>query len=367
MNIELSVIIPVINEEHSLPALLAVLEDQQGCRFEAVFCDGGSRDATLEVLRNAAGRERFPLRVVAGGAGRGRQMNVGARAARGEFLLFLHADSRFRDARALARGVAGLRQFLVGRQDDRVAARFALRFDLPRPEQSFGYYYYEEKARLALAGCIHGDQGFLLPRRFFEEIGPFDESRPFLEDEALAAAVAQKGAWRLLPVEIFTSPRRFQTEGLAARQVLNALIMNALAIGWDDFLREAPRLYRQPGKAQHLDLLPFFLLIEQRLGAMGPPARRRLLERTGRYVRSQAWQPLFALVTRMRWRRRAPRRMEPWGEGFCARWERLTDRPALNRLTGALTRAWFRWTLARLRRKASDATAGQASKRDEQS
>ena len=93
----LSIIIPTLNEEDGLAGLLSsVLKEPQ---TEVIVVDGGSSDATCQIAEQAGAR------VICCGKGRGRQMNAGAALARGEVLLFLHADSladghRFGTARA---------------------------------------------------------------------------------------------------------------------------------------------------------------------------------------------------------------------------------------------------------------------------
>jgi hypothetical protein len=79
------------------------------------------------------------------------------------------------------------------------------------------------------------------------KLGGFDETLELLEDNRFAEAVRKEGGWLLLPAEIVTSARRFETEGLAERQTLNALLMNFAAIGWDAFFRLAPDPLSQPG------------------------------------------------------------------------------------------------------------------------
>lgn len=351
MACELSVIIPVLNEALQVPRLLTTLAAQRDCRFEAIFCDGGSVDDTLAQLEKAAPKQPFYLCILRGPAGRGRQMNSGAAQARGEFLLFLHADSFFPDPYSFARALAYLRS-AQRRCDARLfAARFALRFVREQGVGGWGYYFFEEKARLNLPGCIHGDQGMLLPRLLFDRVGPFDETQPLFEDEKLAARVAERGAWLLLPLEIHTSARRFEREGLRERQILNALLMNFHHIGWDAFAQRAPGIYRNQAATRRLDLLPFFSCIAELLGELDIEEQNRLWLATGRYVRSQFWQFPFALLSLLRYGLRRPPRRKGWGVDFYGLWESFTDRRWANRLSASLVRCWFWATLTVLRRR----------------
>jgi glycosyltransferase involved in cell wall biosynthesis len=82
----ISIIIPTLNEERSLPSLLNAIR-QQGADYEVIVVDGGSQDRTLDIARD------HEVRTLVSPPGRGAAMCIGASASRGEVLLFLHADS----------------------------------------------------------------------------------------------------------------------------------------------------------------------------------------------------------------------------------------------------------------------------------
>ena len=293
---ELSVIVPVLNEEAVLPTLFATLSHQRSVDFELILCDGGSQDRTPELCRQAVAACNFPVRCLQTAPGRARQMNVGAQAATGELLLFLHVDSQFSSPQALADGLAAWRD---GRHrwGDTLAGHFRLVFNGPG-NQHPAYRFYTRKARSGRRGTIHGDQGFLLSASWFRRLGGYPEDLPLLEDTRLADHILHEGHWLLLPAEILTSNRRFENEGLLARQVLNALVMNFAAIGWTPFFTEARGFYRQQATAGPLDLGPFFTLIARLLRQQARSERRRIWSRTGDYVYSQGWQLGLALDCR---------------------------------------------------------------------
>ncbi|GAB4262221.1 MAG: TIGR04283 family arsenosugar biosynthesis glycosyltransferase [Deferrisoma sp.] len=306
---DLSVVVPARNEAHELPGLLADLGRQEGIGLEVVVADGGSRDGTPEVARRAGAR------VVPAPPGRGRQMNAGARAARARDLLFLHADTRLPDPRTLVRARAAL-----GSQGGRVAGHFGIRFRDRGPGREGAYYFYEAKTRTNRPGTIHGDQGIWIRADYFRELGGFDEALPFLEDERLVRRVFETGRWVLLPGTLETSARRFEAEGLEARQALNALILAADDLGLEGFLARAPALYREQGEARRLRLAPFLAALhaEGRAGGWGAFLRRWLA--AGRFVARNAWQVGFALDCR-----RNRRAGHPPGEGPFP-WTRRFDR-----------------------------------------
>lgn len=346
---ELSIIVPVLNEAAHLPPLFATLAAQQGIRFELILCDGGSGDGTPQRAAQLARQATFATEVVPAPRGRGRQMNAGAAVAHAGTLLFLHADSTFAAADALARGLSALwaRQAAVGRHE--VAGRFALGFRRSDDTPSPAYFFYEAKARLDRPECIRGDQGFMLPRSFFRSLNGFDEQMPFLEDLRFVDAVAAHCDWLLLPAEIGTSARRFEAEGLLERQVLNAIIVNCLVAEWTEFFTTLSGLYRFDADTGRLSLHPILDGIRTLLSCQPGKWRRVFWHTTGRHVAANAWQIFFWLDTRRAFSRgKAPGEVEP-----C--WLRLYERrlkwlfcslPAALAAAG-LVRLWFGFMLIR--------------------
>ena len=347
----LSIIVPVLNEAETLPALFATLAVQSDLLFEIILSDGGSIDGTVEQARQLAKESPFACTVVSGESGRGRQLNTGAAVAQGETLLFLHADSSFTDPRALYKGVVALEEAISARANDQVAGHFALRFLRCDDTPSLAYTYYEYKARLDRSGCTHGDQGFLLRRTFFQSVGPFDEALPLLEDTRLAEKIRQAGTWILLPAEIWTSARRFEIEGLYERQLLNALLMNIAAIGWEAFFRAAPGIYRRQDRTQRLQLLPFLAKIQELLRLLPWRERFRLWYRTGCYVRGNAWQLALAWEVRRQFRQGVAlsEMTTPCLHVFDRCFDRLTDHPPGRLASMILVWSWFHLTRWRLR------------------
>lgn len=315
---ELSVIVPTLNEQGNLPELLENLGQQRGIPFEVIVVDGGSRDATRALVASAT--SVYPLTLVDSPVGRGAQFNAGTRQARGEWLLFLHADSRFSDPTALARGVRYLAAESKRMAGTVIAGRYALRFTATGGKHPVAYAFYESKARRNRLGCVHGDQGFLLHRQAFSRLGPFGTDLPFLEDERFAERVFQQGRWLLLPAEIETSARRFVAEGLFRRQFLNALILNALAIDWFDFLRAVPGLYRSQDQAGRIDLGALAQAVRPLLHERGWQERWRICFDTAQFILDNTWQLLLALDVRRGLRRKRDYRGE---KSPCLdRWER---------------------------------------------
>ncbi len=187
----LSIIIPTLNEAETLPGLLGDLRLQQDISFEILVGDGGSVDATRTVAESRGAT------FIAAPRGRGVQMNMAAAHARGQYLLFVHADSRLDDPRLLCTALMALKE--AARSTPLIAGHFPLRFIRTQKGHALAYRYMEAKSALNRVNTTNGDQGMLLSRTFFEQMGGFDQQLPFLEDQRLAEQVRLRGGWITLP------------------------------------------------------------------------------------------------------------------------------------------------------------------------
>lgn len=286
---ELSIVIPTLNEEVNLREILLSITQQQGVAMEVIVSDGGSQDATCRVARESTLQ---PL-LLRGAAGRALQLNAGAAAARGEFILFLHADSLFCDDLALRRSLDTLCRAAAENSSRLHAGHFAIRFRGGEEKRSTAYRFMESKAGLNRKGCSHGDQGILIPSELFREQGGFDNSCQILSETRLADRLREKGEWLLLPAELTSSRRRFDAEGVKERQTLNALIMALGAAGQDHMLCD-PALYAAAGSSSRLQLQPVFRKTAQMIASLAEEERAEFWKRIGRYVCENAWQiPFF--------------------------------------------------------------------------
>jgi glycosyltransferase involved in cell wall biosynthesis len=363
----LSVIIPALNEVEHLPGLVEGVFRQQGdLSIEVVVCDGGSTDGTLDACRQRiAGLDRRGLyRDLVVGAGRARQMNAGARVSTGGDLLFLHADSEIHDARLLVNAYEAMVKQREQLGQNSVAGHFCLRFVRSTAAHARAYFFYEAKTCLDRPGCINGDQGFWLPREFFARLGGFDESLDYMEDARLADRIFSTGQWVSLPGAIFTSARRFEREGLAARQTLNALISALDAVGLDDFFHMARHAYRQQDRTDRLDLYPFFQLVHRLVVQRGLREALRLWFAVGRFVAGNAWQVAYLVDCRKMFSRNG----NP--DQVSGRWLSIYDRHLarwIESVPGAcmtmlLTAGWFYTWFFRVRILRQDAKAEQPAR-----
>ena len=289
----LTVIIPTLNEASHLPLLLGDLNIQQKITFEIIVADGGSEDAT----RSTA--EEFGADFITAASGRGAQMNAAAERASGAHLLFLHADSRINDANLLSNAIDALMSKSPLQQ--RVAGHFRLRFIRSTARNKMAYRYAEEKSAFNRVNTTNGDQGLLLSRDFFRDLGGFDERMPFLEDQRITEKIRTQGELITLPGYLATSARRFETEGFHRRYILMSMMMGLYSIGEDSFFTRAPGVYRLQQDTGKLLLSPFFCLLRQMmLDEWGLDGTIHAFYLLGRYIRQNLWQMFFFIDVLMR-------------------------------------------------------------------
>jgi len=340
---EVSIVIPTINEESSLPLALASLALQRDVRAEIIVADGGSMDATGRIVAAAP----LPASFLPGGAGRACQLNAGAAAARGEFILFMHADSVLADESVLREAIDCLRQASSAGGGRLFAGHFGLRFRRSSSGRSLAYSYYENKARLNRTGCAHGDQGFMLPAELFRKSGGFEENCGLLAETRFADRLRSQGAWLLLPGEIATSARRFEIEGLKERQTLNAVIMALAAAERHDIVRNLPALYPEQGECAKLNLQPLLRLIAGKVAAMSGAERSEFWARIGAYICENVWQlPFFMdVLARFSGMSRQDYGRNRFVEIYDRYLQGVVNSRTAARLAAAASRYWLRYQL----------------------
>ncbi|MGR8939983.1 MAG: TIGR04283 family arsenosugar biosynthesis glycosyltransferase [Gammaproteobacteria bacterium] len=191
-----SIIIPVLNEERALPRCLAALQRWRN-RAEIIVCDGGSTGKTLMIADELADR------VVFSSKGRALQMNAGAQCAKGDVLLFLHADTLLPDD-ALNRIERAL-------TDGGQWGRFDIA--LSGPHLMFGMIAFMMNWRSRLTRIATGDQVIFVTRKAFAEIGGYPEIA-LMEDIALCKALKKTGPPACLNAKVTSSGRRWEQFGV---------------------------------------------------------------------------------------------------------------------------------------------------------
>lgn len=194
---KLSIILPVLNEAAGLAATLQALVPLRAAGAEIIVVDGGSSDDTVSLAGPHADQ------VLNAPRGRALQMNAGAAAARGEVLLFLHADTRL-PAQAdvlIARAIAAGCQW--GRFDVRIAGKSAW---LPMVATMMNW-------RSRLSGIATGDQALFVTCQAFLDCGGFP-AIALMEDIALSRRLLSSGRPACLTARVTTSGRRWEERGV---------------------------------------------------------------------------------------------------------------------------------------------------------
>lgn len=221
----LSVIIPTLNGERTLVRVLAALVPAavDGLVCEVIVADGGSGDATLEIAE-AAG-----CGIVRTTRGRGNQLAEGARAARGRWLLFLHADTVPGEG-----WIDDVRRFIEHAEHGARAQAAAFRFALDAPGTKARLLEWIVAARCATVALPYGDQGLLLSRQLYDSLGGF-RPIPLMEDVDLVRRIGRHRL-ALLSSRAVTSSERYQRGGFVHRMARNVACLTLF------FLRVPPRL-----------------------------------------------------------------------------------------------------------------------------
>jgi len=208
----LSVIIPALNEERSVDRTIKAARDEDA---EIIVVDGGSSDRTCKNAEDAGAK------VLTTRKGRALQQNAGAASARGNVLLFLHADT-----------------LLPVRYVDRV-------FETLLPKRTAGgAFQFKTDCRVPLIRAVewmtnvrsrffqlpYGDQALFLKKHLFDSLGGFPEVA-IAEDLLLVRALQKYGRIRIAQAEAITSGRRWEHLGVIRTTLINWVIMAGCHLG----------------------------------------------------------------------------------------------------------------------------------------
>ena len=217
----ISIIIPTLNAEQYLPATLSALVPGavEGLVREVIAVDGGSTDRTQKIIDHA-GAEFVPS-----APGRGRQLHDGAKRARSQWLLFLHADTVLEDSWVRE----AIRFMHAVDSGARAPAAAAFRFQLddrgicPRSLERL------VSLRCRVLRLPYGDQGLLIPRRLYNDIGGYRDM-PIMEDVDFVRRLGRARV-ELLQSWATTSAARYQHDGYFVRSLRNQMCLALYGAG----------------------------------------------------------------------------------------------------------------------------------------
>lgn len=212
----LSIVIPALNAAPDLPLVLEALLPglEAGLIREVILADGGSIDATRAIAGSAGAN------IVEAPAGRGIQLRAGAAAARGKWLMFLHADT------VLSRDWAERAAAHMGTRPG-MAAAFTLKFRSDAREARWLEHRANRRARWM--GLPYGDQGLLISRALYDEIGGYPEVA-LMEDLMIVRALGKRRLV-ILDAEARTSAAKYERDGWRKRAWRNAWLLARFLMG----------------------------------------------------------------------------------------------------------------------------------------
>ena len=209
-----SIIVPVLNESALIRPFLLHLRER-AADAEIIVVDGGSSDGSAAIARQLCDR------LMRSEPGRAPQLNTGARAATGESLWFLHADSEVPRASLIAIAAA--------LSDGRTVGGY---FRIRLPKEHFVYRLTDSFAHYAgfLLRVRCGDHGFFCRRDVFLRAGGFPDV-PVMEDVEFYRSMRRLGRVRAVPDRMKTSTRRYEQIGRTRLTLAYALIATLYAVG----------------------------------------------------------------------------------------------------------------------------------------
>lgn len=221
---EISVVIPALNEEHSIAKAIASAQQiAPDRRCEIVVVDGGSKDRTVCIA------EKMGAKVLFSRPGRGLQMNLGWRHSNGDCVLFLHADS------TLPSGYQGMVKAALSKQPPAQMPSLlwgcfeTIDADIPDGLRRC-ILKQAVKARTRWRHMPYGDQALFVKASLIRELGGFKEV-PIMEDYDLVKRLRKHGPPAIIPHALHTSGRRWQTVGFFRTTLTNQAIILAYHCG----------------------------------------------------------------------------------------------------------------------------------------
>lgn len=212
MRENISIVIPVYNEEATISATVQKLKHPQV--KEIIVVDGGSTDQTV------SSAEKAGCKVIKSEMkGRAAQMNAGAKIANSPILYFMHSDTA-----PPANYTDSILQAIRGGAD---YGCFTLQFD----EEDAILKFFALFTRLKMKWVRFGDQSLFVKKTVFEQVGGFDESLVVMEDQEIYHRLGRAGEFKLLKESVTTSARRYRKIGILKLQFFFSLIFLGYYLG----------------------------------------------------------------------------------------------------------------------------------------
>ena len=215
--IKFSIIVPVLHESDTINSLIEHLDRlEYDAGHEIIVADGSPDRDTIQAI----GRKSV-IKIVAP-KGRARQMNAGASVAKGEILIFLHADTELlRDALTKIDTAMAQTHYIGG----------AFELDIKSERFMFKLLSRWASIRCHLTRIPYGDQAIFIKRDYFNTIGGYRDI-PLMEDVELMRRIQRRGdKICILRDRVTTSPRRWEQEGFIYVNLRNAALFTMYLLG----------------------------------------------------------------------------------------------------------------------------------------
>ena len=209
----ISVILPMYNEEFLIGETLRRLKTQKGS-YECIVVDGGSRDRSVAKAKPYA-------EVLSSEKGRAFQMNAGARRARGDVFLFLHADSSLEE---------GALEAIEKAMEEKEVVGGCLTQKIDASHLFYRFLEFSGTMRAKFFRLFYGDQALFVRRQIFDKLQGYPPL-PLFEDLAFSRLLRREGKIVILSKRVLTSARRWEENGMLRGSCRNLALLFLYGIG----------------------------------------------------------------------------------------------------------------------------------------
>jgi len=215
--LRLSIVIPTLDEANNLPLLLSDLGEIRE-KSEILIIDSDSKDATEDISK-IYGAKFFNKKV----KNRGLQLNTGAKEAKGDWLLFIHADSR------LSQKWSEEVNLVLSKENKLI---YFFNFKVNNNNLIYRFLEFLVNLRTFLLKTPYGDQGLLISSEKYFQYGGY-KNLPIMEDIDLINRIKSKEEIFSLKTSIYTSSRKWQKNNLLYQSIMNFKLRRKWAKGYD--------------------------------------------------------------------------------------------------------------------------------------
>lgn len=197
----ISIIIPVLNEANNIGRLLLHLIENSSSEniSEIIVVDGGSSDNSVEIVKNFT---QTDINLISSAKGRAKQMNMGAKAAKGTIFYFLHADTF---------PPKNFDEFIIDKiKNGNQAGCFRMQFDSSHWWLQLAGWF----TQFNFKACRGGDQSLFISKSLFNKIGGYDENYMIYEDNILIGELYKRNHFTVINKKITSSARLYKKVGI---------------------------------------------------------------------------------------------------------------------------------------------------------